>query len=299
MKMSLPPIRHPVVLISAIMALVLTACQPWPGGPEIPYEPNPSPTPSPAPAYLRVTTSSTLWPAASALLDAFRWPGSELVKHLQTLPVNQLVETLDLGTSDVVMVAGPLTASAPADLEITTIGQMALAIVVNGANPIQSLTSAQVRAIFAGEILDWSSVGGEPGPIVVVTRPPGSEAWLAITTLLLRHPEDNPGRDTPITRAAVVAADHQGVVELVAQEPGAIGYAALGMLPPAVRAVALDGVQPSPAAIAAGRYPLLQPVHLITRQDPPAHVRTLVDFALSPAGQELLTGALGGQGGGP
>jgi phosphate transport system substrate-binding protein len=296
--MSWQSTRRSVALLSAITAILLVACELWPDVQDRPYEPNPTPTPSPSPAYLRVTTSSTLWPAASALLDAFSWPHGELVKHIESRPADQVVETLEQGTSNVVMVAGQLTDVPLADLEITAIGQMPLAIVVNRSNPIQNLTSAQVRAIFAGEILDWSQVGSESGPILVITQPPGSEAWLAITSLLLRDPSANPKTNAPITRAALMAPDDQAVAELVAQEPGAIGYAALGALPLDVHPVALDGVRPTPAEVAAGRYPLIEPIYLITRKDPPAHVSALVDFALSPTGQKLLMSTLGQPGGG-
>lgn len=273
------------LFLTITLLAALTGCAP--------YDPNPTPTPTAAPAVLRVTASTTLLPAASALVEAFQWPHAELVKRVESLPADRVVQTLEQGTSNVVFVAGQLPNPLLPGLEVTAVGQVPLAIIVHRSNSIQNLTSAQVREVFAGEVLDWASVGSASGPIRVVTQPPNSEAWMALTTLLLPSPSDPAGRDSSITRAALLAVDDQGVGELVASEAGAIGYAAVGSLPPGVRVVALDGVRPTPAELAAGRYPLVQPIHLITLNDPPAHVRELVDFALSPTGQELLAGALG------
>ena len=38
-----------------------------------------------------------------------------------------------------------------------------IAVIVNSANPIKGLTKKQVEQIFAGDITDWSAVGGSGG----------------------------------------------------------------------------------------------------------------------------------------
>src|SRR5437588_3071349 len=45
------------------------------------------------------------------------------------------------------------------------IGLSGTAVAVNAAHSVTTLTKDQVRAIFAGEIKDWSQVGGTPGEI--------------------------------------------------------------------------------------------------------------------------------------
>jgi len=46
--------------------------------------------------------------------------------------------------------------------------------IVNPENSVQNLTSEQLQKIFAGEITDWSEVGGEAGAINVFAREEGS-----------------------------------------------------------------------------------------------------------------------------
>src|ERR1700712_2888201 len=45
-----------------------------------------------------------------------------------------------------------------------------VAVVVNSANPVSNLTTRQVEQIFAGDITDWSAVGGSAGKISIYTR---------------------------------------------------------------------------------------------------------------------------------
>jgi len=51
-----------------------------------------------------------------------------------------------------------------------TVALDGLAIIVHPSNPVSELTTAQVAAIFAREITNWSQVGGSSGPILLLAR---------------------------------------------------------------------------------------------------------------------------------
>ena len=44
----------------------------------------------------------------------------------------------------------------------------AIAVIVNESNPLTQLTMRQVEQIFAGDVKDWSMVGGSAGPISIL-----------------------------------------------------------------------------------------------------------------------------------
>src|SRR6266576_5501155 len=46
------------------------------------------------------------------------------------------------------------------NLKPTTVAYDGIAVIVNSANPIKSLTKRQVEQIFTGDVSDWSAVGG-------------------------------------------------------------------------------------------------------------------------------------------
>ena len=56
----------------------------------------------------------------------------------------------------------------------------AIVPVVNPANPVAALTTAQLRDIYAGKITNWKELGGQDGKIVVISRDTSSgtfECW--------------------------------------------------------------------------------------------------------------------------
>src|SRR3977135_3255155 len=52
----------------------------------------------------------------------------------------------------------------------TIVAYDGIAVIVNSANPIKSLTKKQVEQVFTGEVTDWSAVGGSGGKISPSTR---------------------------------------------------------------------------------------------------------------------------------
>ena len=54
-----------------------------------------------------------------------------------------------------------------------TIALDGIAIEVNPENPVDALTSEQIEKIFAGEITNWSEVGGDDAAITVIGREEG------------------------------------------------------------------------------------------------------------------------------
>ena len=55
-------------------------------------------------------------------------------------------------------------------LKPTIVAYDGIAVILNAANPVAGLTKRQVEQIFAGDITDWSAVGGGAGKISIYTR---------------------------------------------------------------------------------------------------------------------------------
>jgi phosphate transport system substrate-binding protein len=167
------------------------------------------------------------------------------------------------------------------------------------ANPVSFLTSPQACAVFAGEVRDWQQLGGPSRRITVITREEGSgtRASFEEKVMTAGMPPDVNGRTRPaaFARDALVQDSNGAVREIVASDPAAIGYISFGLLDDRVRALALDGVAPSEEAIQQGRYPVVRRFLFLTNSHrPPASARqkqavaSFLDFALSPAGQQVL-----------
>ncbi len=198
------------------------------------------------------------------------------------------------GTAEVCMASRELSAR---ELELArqrglepvdhVVGRDGIAVVVHPDNPIDSLTLEQVHQLFNGTLTSWSQVGGPDRPVQLLSRESSSGTYHYFMEHVLRRDDFAPhARLMPSTSA---------IVQATAQDAWSIGYVGLGYLegaavkPLALRATAdAPAVAPSVAAVQDGSYPLSRPLHLYTAGAPTGLALEFIEFALSPAGQELV-----------
>lgn len=166
------------------------------------------------------------------------------------------------------------------------IGLDGIAAVVHPNNEMTSLSLVQLRDIYAGDVLNWMQLGGRDGEILLVSREEGSGTRTNFERRVMV--------DTPVSLTAVVMPTGEDVVDYVSRHPEAIGYVSMAYLPatdaqdPPVHVVAVEGVLPTLADVTAQRYPIIQPLYLVSREAPGGRVREFIDFVLSPTGQAIV-----------
>lgn len=159
-----------------------------------------------------------------------------------------------------------------------------IAVVVDPANTVKDLTKDQLISIYKGEIKNWSELGGEDAPIVVVGREAGSGTRGAFEELL------------EIEDACAYASelDSTGaVIAKVASTPGAIGYVSLDAIDDTVVAVSLEGVEATAENIKAGNYFLSRPFVMATKgeiSEQSEAVQALFEYLASNEGKEVIAG---------
>lgn len=159
-----------------------------------------------------------------------------------------------------------------------------IAVVVDPANTVNDLTKDQLVSIYTGETKNWSELGGEDAPIVVVGREAGSGTRGAFEELV--------GVEDACAYASEL--DSTGaVIAKVASTPGAIGYASLDAVDDTVTAVALEGVEATVENIKAGNYFLSRPFVMATKgeiSEQSDAVKALFDYLASDEGKEVIKG---------
>lgn len=159
-----------------------------------------------------------------------------------------------------------------------------IAVAVDPANTVEDLTKDQLISIYTGKTKNWSEIGGEDAPIVVVGREAGSGTRGAFEELL------------EIKDACAYASelDSTGaVIAKVASTPGAIGYVSLDALDASVKAVSLEGVEATAENIKAGSYFLCRPFVMATMgeiSEQSKEVQALFDYLSSDEGKEVIAG---------
>jgi len=180
----------------------------------------------------------------------------------------------DLGASSRELVA------KEKDLVEIPIAWDGIAVVVHPANPLQELSSAQLRDIFAGKIRDWGQLGLPPHPIHLITREEGSGTRETFEHKVMGKLEIFPG--------ALVQDSNGSVREIVANDRHALGYISVGLVDHRVKALTIDGVAPTRENIRTHKYKLARRFLLVCRTHPEGRVKDFVDFILSARGQSLL-----------
>jgi phosphate transport system substrate-binding protein len=123
----------------------------------------------------------------------------------------------------------------------------AIVPVVHGKNTVANLTMAQLKNIYLGKIKDWKELGGTPGTIVVISRDSSSGTFGVWKDLVMK-------KERVIPRALTVPSNG-GVVQAVANTPGAIGYIGLGYITGEIKAVDVEGVLGSEENTLNGSFP--------------------------------------------
>jgi phosphate transport system substrate-binding protein len=184
------------------------------------------------------------------------------------------------GLANIGMCSRSLTAKESLVFTSILIARDGLALVVNRDNPVVNLSREQARALFAGRVTHWSEVGGKDGPIRPITREEGSGTRESFVRLVMGNER--------ISGRALTQESNGAVKELVKGDPAAIGYMSLGLVDKELKAVAVDGIQPTVENVLAGRYNLVRPLLFVTKGAATPAAQKFIDFVLSPQGQTML-----------
>jgi phosphate transport system substrate-binding protein len=162
------------------------------------------------------------------------------------------------------------------------IGSYSVAVVVNAANPIVSLSKDQVRDIFTGSVQNWKDVGGPDGLIHLYVRDPISGTYLGFKELAMENKAYAAGLKT--------FTNYLSIVEAVASDPSAIGYSSIRLASRAgVKPVTIGGIVPTTASVNEGKYPYARTLRFYTdKARETQSAAEFVKFVLSSQGQEIL-----------
>lgn len=130
------------------------------------------------------------------------------------------------------------------------------------------------------------------GTVNVFSREDGSGTRSAFVELVGLEEKASDGAPVDLTASdAVITNSTSVMLTSVAGDPDGIGYVSMGSLSDAVRAVAVDGVEATPANVKNGSYRLSRPLNLVTKDGLSDAARDFIAFAESAEGQKVAEGA--------
>ena len=145
-----------------------------------------------------------------------------------------------------------------------------------------------IATLFAVILTALCACGKSSGSTIsVITREEGSGTRGAFVELL--GIVDGDGNDN-IVKTAEATNSTSVMMTTVAGNKNAIGYVSLGSLSSDVKAIKVDGAEPTVATIEAGTYKVARPFNLVYNDDKLSDVAAdFVKFIMSSEGQAIVT----------
>jgi phosphate transport system substrate-binding protein len=237
----------------------------------------PTTTPGTRDAPLRVMVTSSALPLVIDAVSAY--PDPQFNIEVRTSDYRQSVAALRRGDAHLVFTSH----LAPEDVRqlwAAPIVNDAIALITHPETPIENLSIDQLRQAYQGRVTDWSMFGASNYPLLVVSREDGSGIRAEFEQAVMGS------RRT--TGAALTAASNEGVLRLVRETPGALGYISLASLETGVRLLAVEGVLPSMVTLADQTYPLRSTVFAAAITEPTGIARDFIGWLQGPSGQDAL-----------
>jgi ABC-type phosphate transport system substrate-binding protein len=176
-----------------------------------------------------------------------------------------------------------LSASLPDEIEILTkampglafdhlqvfpVSSTRVAMAVNPSNPIRKLPLESVRRVLLGEIRNWNALGGKDQRIRIVLVGGGGGVTTVVESELLS------GKAVSTANAIYVKTPVQ-LVQVVEQEPGALGFAQLAL------------VKQRELPELTTDKPVEQVLSLVTVRDPTPAMRSVINAIKAIAEKEM------------
>lgn len=176
---------------------------------------------------------------------------------------------------------------AQAGIQLVPIAKDAVAVVVGSNNPFKgNLTLGQLRDIYAGNITNWSQLGGANLSIKVINRATGSGTRSLFQDVVMLGQPFAPNSANFITWPQ----DETTAILRTIGNNG-ISYATVSQVDKQeiVRIVLIDGKSPlDPNVVKSGEYPISRSLFLAVRKQTSPAVKQFVELALGPQGQQVV-----------
>lgn len=221
------------------------------------------------------------------LADAFDKQNPDMkVTVLPSIGTSGAIKAVPKGALDIGLSSRPLT-EEERKLGAISIeyARTVLVFAVATKTKVSELTLDQIADIYGGKMVNWPD-GSQIRPVMRQTGDDNSRQIKNISPALdkaLSAAEQRPGMP--------FATNDQEAVDKTESVPGALVVTTLSQINSehrTLRALTLDGVEPTVSNAVSGKYPYIRRLFLITQPDPSAVVKRFIAFIQSPAGREIL-----------
>lgn len=172
------------------------------------------------------------------------------------------------------------------DAVMTQVAWDALAVIVHKSNPVDNISTAQMKELLKGNIKNWKELGGDDAPLNLYVRE-GKISGVGRTLRLIVFEDP----DVEFSPAALVKESTGPLEKGVSEDSNGIGVTGISsaVKQPDLKIIKVDNKYPDKQTVMSGEYPYFRPLFLVSRADSGTDVKNFLEFALSPEGQDVIS----------
>lgn len=243
---------------------------------------------APARSELLLSGSSTVLPVVRHAAAEFALSTGIQVKAVGG-GSDRGVEEVSNGRVQIGMVSRALHEGEARQLQAHVIGYDGIALFVHERNGLTGLTRPQVTDIFTGRLRHWREIdpAAPDGRIFLVGKSHGGSTRKLFDDYFGLRGQDYPS-------GTYIIGTNLAATLFVSIDPYSISYVSIGSLTRAremgapVKLLTIDGIVPTAANVAAGRYPYKRPLLLVTRGTPTGEAQRFIAWLQGKAGQRVV-----------
>jgi len=175
------------------------------------------------------------------------------------------------------------------------VGLDAVTIITSARNPVKQLSIAQVKAMFTGQIANWSQVGGPNLPVTLYAMDPGAGYADIFCSAVIGNPDVAKCMASLAHLNAPLFTYADDLADQVDGDPGSLSFVAFQDKRNA-RSIQIGtechtALDPDGFLVKTGEYPLSRRLYIYTNpaRPPSPAARAYLDFLLSVPGQNSIT----------
>ena len=231
---------------------------------------------------ISISGSTSVGPLIESIQEVYEAKNNNVILEIQQNGSGAGIKDVMGGVSQIGMSSRDLKGEEKDSVQGTTIAYDGVALLVNPSNSVKDITLEQIKKVYTGEITNWKELGGENGPIVVVSREEGSGTRDSFQEIVGYKSEE-------LVKNASISDGSGSVKTTVAGNKNAIGFASFEYIDDTVSALNVDGIEPTAKNVKEGNYKISRPFLLVTKKDTlTQNGQNLIDFILSSEGQQIV-----------
>ena len=238
-----------------------------------------------------------LYPVYAALAQAmFPRELAMQKRYVQLNGSDEIYRRLLAGECDMIFALAPSKAQqedaekAGLVYEMTPFCRDAFVFYVNAKNPVDGLSTEEIKGIYSGQITNWRQISPKNNAkIIAFQRNEGSGSQTTLQRLMGDTPIMPPLKEDRVGGMGEIINDTANYRNNRSALGFSFRYYSMDLLRnDKIRLLPIDGVAPTVENIRNETYPHVATAYVVTVRPRTDNIRRIVDFLLSPAGQELV-----------